>query len=107
MALALVLALIVVNKVGSPQFLTWVIAPIVIGLVLDRRRWWRPGALAVLAAGLTQVVYPLVYDGILVAQPLPVALLTLRNVLLVVLFVWAVVRTVRVRTSVAVTATAT
>ncbi|GAA1956589.1 glycosyltransferase 87 family protein [Microbacterium aquimaris] len=106
LALALVLALIVVNKVGSPQFLTWVIAPIVIGLVLDPRRWWRPGALAVLAAGLTQVVYPLVYDGVLVAQPLPVALLTLRNVLLVVLFVWAVVRTVRVRTSVAVTATA-
>ncbi|MDZ8171118.1 hypothetical protein [Microbacterium xanthum] len=101
LAFGLVLALIVFNKVGSPQFLTWLIAPLVFGIVVDRRAWLRPGMLAVIAAGLTQVVYPLLYGGILLAEPLPVALLTLRNLVLVVLFVWAVIRTVRLRTPVA------
>ena len=45
LALALVLAFIVFNKVGSPQYMTWIIAPLVVGLVVDRRRWWRPAAL--------------------------------------------------------------
>ena len=63
--------------------------------------------LAVAAAGLTQVVYPLVYGGILVAEPMSVTVLTLRNVLLIVLLAWAVIRTARVRTSVAVTVAAT
>ena len=45
LALALVLALIVFNKVGSPQFLTWLIAPLV-ALARDRpTRWVRPAAL--------------------------------------------------------------
>ena len=43
LALALVLAFIVFNKVGSPQYMTWIIAPLVVGLVIDRRRWWRSG----------------------------------------------------------------
>ena len=106
-SLALVLTLIVVNKVGSPQFLAWLIAPLVLWLVVDRRRGVGPAALAVAAAGLTQVVYPLVYGGILVAEPMSVTVLTLRNVLLIVLLAWAVIRTARVRTSVAVTVAAT
>ena len=38
LALALVTAFIVFNKVGSPQYLTWIAVPLVAGLVLTRRR---------------------------------------------------------------------
>ncbi|WP_029146302.1 glycosyltransferase 87 family protein [Microbacterium luticocti] len=96
LALALVTGFIAFNKVGSPQYLTWIVVPLVTGLVLDRRRWRSPAALALLIAALTQLVYPLTYSGLLAAQPLPAALLTARNLLVVVLFVWAVVRLARV-----------
>ncbi len=96
LALALVLALIVFNKVGSPQYVSWIIAPLVVGLVIDRQRWWGPAALALAIALLTQLVYPITYSLMLAAWPVPSALLTLRNVLLVVLLGWVVVRLARV-----------
>jgi hypothetical protein len=96
LALALVLAFILVNKVGSPQYMTWIIAPLAVGLVIDRRRWWRPAALGLVMAGLTQVIYPMTYGELLGAQSLPAALLTLRNLLIAVLLVWAVARVARV-----------
>ena len=96
LALSLVLAFIVFNKVGSPQYMTWIIAPLVVGLVIDRRRWWRPAALGLVIAAITQVVYPLTYWGLLNAGALPAAVLTLRNVLVTVLLVWAIVRVARV-----------
>jgi hypothetical protein len=96
LALALVLAFILVNKVGSPQYMTWIIAPMAVGLVIDRRRWWRPAALGLVMAGLTQVIYPMTYGELLGAQSLPAALLTLRNLLVAVLLVWAVARVARV-----------
>lgn len=95
LALSLVLVFIVFNKVGSPQYLTWIIAPIVLGLVLDRNRWSRLAIAALVAAGLTQVVYPLTYAYVLVADAVAVAVLTARNLLLVALLVWAVVAVVR------------
>lgn len=96
LSLALVLALIVFNKVGSPQFLTWIIAPLVFGLVIDRHRWTAPSAIALVAALLTQLVYPLTYDRLIVAEPVAAGILTARNLLLIALFAWAVVRLVRV-----------
>lgn len=96
LALGLVLAFIVFNKVGSPQYMTWIIAPLVLGLVIDRARWWRPAVVALVVALLTLGVYPLTYAGLLVAQPFPAFLLTARNALVVVLFVWVVVKIVRV-----------
>ncbi|TDN88463.1 glycosyltransferase 87 family protein [Microbacterium sp. BK668] len=98
LALALVLALIVFNKVGSPQYMTWIAAPIVVGLAIDRRRWWPPAILALVIAGFTLGVYPLAYFSLLLAWPFPATLLTIRNVLVVVLFVWVVVRLCRVPT---------
>ena len=96
LSLSLVLALIALNKVGSPQFVTWIIAPIAFGLVLDRRRWW-PIAIAALGlALLTQLGYPLLYGELMGARPAAVAVLTVRNLLTVALFVWAIVRLVRV-----------
>ncbi|KAF2415343.1 hypothetical protein B1729_00435 [Microbacterium sp. B35-04] len=96
LAAALVLGFIVLNKVGSPQYMTWLIAPVVVGLVLDRRRWLRPAVLTVVILALTQVIFPFWYDAILVLLPGAVALLVVRNLLLVGLFVWVVVRLARV-----------
>ena len=96
LALALVLAFIVFNKVGSPQYMTWMIAPLVVGLVVDRHRWWRPAAFGLVIAAITQVVYPLAYWDLLNAEVLPATLLTVRNVLVAVLLVWAIVRVAQV-----------
>ena len=90
--LALVLVLILVNKVGSPQFSTWLAAPIILGLVLEARAWWLPAGIALAIAALTQIVYPFFYDSLLAADPLLVSVLTLRNLLEVVLLGWALHR---------------
>jgi len=92
LSLGLVLAFILFNKVGSPQYMTWLAAPLVVALVIDRHRWWKPATLGLAIALLTFIVYPLTYWGVLSLLPFPVALLTIRNVLLAVLFVWVVVR---------------
>ncbi len=96
LSLSLVLAFIVFNKVGSPQFLTWLVAPIVVGLVIDRRRWRWPAAVALVAALLTQSVYPLLYDRVIGAEAVAVGVLTVRNVVLIALLAWMLVRVVRV-----------
>lgn len=90
LALALVVALIVTNKVGSPQFQVWLIAPIVLWFVLDRTRAVVPAAVVLVLCGLTCLIYPLTYDALLRAETLPLLLLTARNALLVVLLVVAV-----------------
>jgi hypothetical protein len=95
LGLALVTVLIVFNKVGSPQFQTWLFAIVVFGLVLDRRRWAAPAVLVLVSAGLTQLVYPVLYTGILSPSLLAVTVLTLRNLTLVILLVWMVARLVR------------
>lgn len=96
LALALVLVFILLNKVGSPQYMTWIIAPLAVGLVIDRHRWWGPAALGLVMAGLTQVVYPIAYHYLLSAHVLGAIFLTARNALVAVLLVWAIVRVARV-----------
>jgi hypothetical protein len=100
LALALVLAFVVFNKVGSPQYMAWLVPPVVIGLVLARQRWAAPAILVLFVSWLTQLVYPILYDALLGAQFLPVFILTVRNALLVVLFVWSFARLARVGTPV-------
>ena len=95
LGLALVLAFIVFNKVGSPQYLTWIVAPIILGLVIERRRWWKPAVFALTIAGLTFWIYPVAYGELLLARPWPAALLTIRNAMLLALLVWMVVRLAR------------
>lgn len=98
-ALALTLAMIVCNKVGSPQFHTWLIAPLVLWIVWDRPRA-RPLAIAALAcAALTQLVYPLLYGSVLAVEVLGIAVLTVRNAGLVALLAWTIVRLARVPAS--------
>lgn len=97
LSLALVTAFIVFNKVGSPQYLCWLVPSIVVGLVVDRASWVGPATLALAAALLTQLVYPVLYQEILVPAPLGVTLLTVRNLALIGLLAWMVARLVRVR----------
>ncbi len=82
---------------GSPQYYTWIVAPLVMGLVIDRRRWWPPAVLGLVIAGLTQLMYPLMYMGVLTADPVSEFVLTARNLVAGALLVWSVVRLVRVR----------
>ncbi|WEK62769.1 MAG: hypothetical protein P0Y60_08605 [Candidatus Microbacterium colombiense] len=96
LALSLVVALIVTNKVGSPQFQTWLIAPVAIWLVLDVTRARVPALLVAVLCALTCLVYPLSYDALLSAQLLPVLVLSLRNLLLIVLLIVGIRALVRV-----------
>lgn len=96
LALSLVATLIVLNKVGSPQFQTWLIVPVLLWLVLDRTRATAPALIVLALCALTCLVYPLNYDALLRAEILPVAILTLRNVLLVVALVVGIRALVRV-----------
>ena len=96
LSFALVLAFIVCNKVGSPQYLVWLVAPVVLGLVVRRREWVAPAVAALVLAWLTQLVYPTLYHGVLDPQPLAITVLTLRNLGLAALFGGMVVRLVRV-----------
>ncbi|MBO0980552.1 DUF2029 domain-containing protein [Microbacterium sp. SD291] len=99
LALSLVTALITLNKVGSPQFQTWLIVPVILWLVLDRTRARVPAVLVLTLCALTCLVYPLSYDALLRAELLPVLILTLRNLLLIVLLVVGIRAIVRVPAS--------
>jgi hypothetical protein len=90
LALALVMCLIVFNKVGSPQYMTWLIAPVVLGLIADRARFAPVAIVSLMMALLTQVFYPFYYDLILVANPVMVVVMTVRNALEVVVLAMAV-----------------
>lgn len=96
LALTLVTLLIVTNKVGSPQFQTWLIAPVILWLVLDRVRARTPAVVVLALCVLTCLVYPIGYDALLRADALSVAVLTVRNVLLVVLLVLGIRALMRV-----------
>ncbi|GGF01369.1 glycosyltransferase 87 family protein [Mycetocola zhadangensis] len=87
--LALVVTLQLFHKVGSPQFLTWLIAPIVLGIVWRGRGYTVPAAIALGLAALTHLVYPYLYFRLLAADPVLVAVLTARNLGYVVLLGWA------------------
>lgn len=96
-SLALVMALIAFNKVGSPQYFVWLIPPIVAGLVIDRHRFTGIAAVALIATLLTQVIYPWIYGDIIAARPVGLIVLTLRNLLELGLFAWALVLVTRPR----------
>ena len=79
-ALSLTTVLIVFNKVGSPQFIGWLAAPIIAGLVLEVKRFIAPAVIALILAALTQAFYPYLYTGLLNVQSLELSILTLRNI---------------------------
>ncbi|MDQ1512487.1 MAG: hypothetical protein QOC59_329 [Microbacteriaceae bacterium] len=87
-ALGFVAAVIALNKVGSPQYLTWYVAPVLLGLLVAPRRFRVPAVLVLVLAALTQVVYPWFYYELLLLKPVLLATLTLRNLLELVLLGW-------------------
>lgn len=100
LSLASTASLIVFNKVGSPQFVTWLAVPVVFGLVTAARgagvSFRVPAVLALLVAVLTQGFYPYLYHLLLGGELAMVAVLSVRNLLYVALLAWAVAALVRV-----------
>ncbi|MBO1752810.1 DUF2029 domain-containing protein [Actinotalea sp. BY-33] len=97
-ALALVCVLVVTNKVGSPQLLAWLAAPVVLLLAAGSRPTRTVttcAGLALGAAGLTQLVFPWGYAGLLTGDGTVTGILAVRNLLLVLLTGWAVALLVR------------
>ncbi|GLI26031.1 membrane protein [Agromyces rhizosphaerae] len=90
LSLALVSVLLVANKVGSPQFVTWLAAPIVLGLCIRTARFAPPALLVAAIAGFTQVLYPYLYDRLLVADPAFVLVLTTKALLELAVLAWSV-----------------
>lgn len=89
-ALLLVLTMLVTNKVGSPQYMVWLVAPVAVALA-QGLPGWRITALTVLGIGAaTQLVFPWSYDWIIAGAPAATLVLAARNVALVVLLVWRV-----------------
>ena len=98
LSLALVAALIVFNKVGSPQFIGWLAVPVILGAVAAIRggeSFRVPAALALVIAALTQLIYPYLYGYLVSVHPLMLIAITSRNLLLIALLAWAVRRVVR------------
>ncbi len=87
-----VLDLIVFNKVGSPQFHTWLAAPLIAGILLGVQRWRLPLYFGLALAALTAWIYPYNYDSIVNLDGFALVVLTLRNLLLIAFLVWANVR---------------
>ncbi|KAB1644532.1 MULTISPECIES: glycosyltransferase 87 family protein [unclassified Pseudoclavibacter] len=90
-SLALVTTFIVCNKVGSPQFEAWLVAPVLLLAAVRPPRWWVPMALTSLIGVLTQVIYPSWYGYLLNLSAWMLWVITVRNLLLVALLIWAVV----------------
>ena len=91
LALTLTIELIVFNKVGSPQYIGWLAAPIISGLVLAPKKFAAPVVITLVLAALTQAFYPYCYGGILGLQPFELSILTLRNICELLLLVISVV----------------
>jgi hypothetical protein len=94
LVLALITAFIAFNKVGSPQFISWLAVPVILGLVTAAtghgRSFRTPAILVAVLAALTQSFYPYLYGWLLALDPVMLVLLTARNLLLFVLLGWAV-----------------
>ena len=84
-----VLDLIVFNKVGSPQFMIWLAVPLVALVYFGLNRSKVALAMGAAILFLTQLVYPVFYIELLGLEIMPLGLLTVRNLLLVALLIWA------------------
>lgn len=87
-ALALVTAAVALNKVGSPQYITWFVAPVALGMLAAPRRFRTPIVLVPVLDVLTQLIYPWGYGHLLALDPAYLVLLDLRDLGEFVLLVW-------------------
>jgi hypothetical protein len=84
-----VLDLIVFNKVGSPQFMIWIAVALIALIFFEVKSIKTPLVIGGTILLLTQLIYPVFYTELLGLETLPLWLLTIRNLLLVWLLVWA------------------
>ncbi|TFD70855.1 glycosyltransferase 87 family protein [Cryobacterium gelidum] len=89
-ALALVGAFIVFNKVGSPQYMLWLVPVVAVGVGRSWAAWRVPALLTLAIAGLTTLIFPIFYLPLIDGDLFSLLLLTVRNALLIVLFSWSV-----------------
>jgi len=75
---AVLLALILTNKIFSPQYMIWLLP---FAALLRRPHAY----LVVAAAVLTMIIFPLNYERLIALEPVPLVVLNVRNALLVVL----------------------
>lgn len=96
LAFAAVLLLLVTSKVLSPQYLVWAVGLGAVALLGPAERRHRaPVVLVVVAAVLTQAVFPGTYLSLLHARPGAVLLLAVRNAVLLIAAGLAVRRVLR------------
>jgi len=88
-SLLVMLTLIVTNKVLSPQYIVWLVAPVAVALALGLPGWRRTAWSVLAVATATQVVFPWLYDDVIDGWPFATLVLVARNVALVVLWVGA------------------
>ncbi|WP_166789588.1 glycosyltransferase 87 family protein [Cryobacterium fucosi] len=89
-SLALVGSFIVFNKVGSPQYMLWLVPIVVVGASRAWRQWRAPVYLMLGISVLTTLIFPVFYLPLVDGDPFAVLLLTVRNALLVVMLGWSV-----------------
>jgi len=97
-ATAIIAAMIAANKTFSPQYLIWLAGPlslVLAGAKIGPQRRWAIAtvALGCVIAGLTQLIFPLNYNGLLAnpGNPQITGLLVTRNLLMAILTVWLMV----------------
>ena len=81
--MASVLLLMLANKVLSPQYVAWLLP---LGALLP----WRKSLLLVVIFALTTIEFPIAFRQLMDGWPALVFVLNLRNLLLLVLFLWLV-----------------
>ena len=86
------LDLIVFNKVGSPQYLTWLVVPIVYGLLVGVSRINLAAIGVLVASAVTWLIYPVMYSGLLQNGFFETLTLTIRNLMLLAGLVYANLR---------------
>lgn len=86
---ALTGALIVFNKVGSPQYMLWLTPIVVVGIATAPGMWRGPARTMAAIAFLTTLVFPILYLPLIDAAAFPTLVLTARNVLVVGFFLWS------------------
>ncbi len=83
------LDLIFFNKVGSPQFMSWLAVPVVLAILLGAERWRAAVVIVFALSLLTWLIYPAIYGAILSAEFGATMVLVLRNLLELAALVYA------------------